>query len=491
MTNSNAPSSTKNGVNRKAMANMMRFVSNLTALVLTAGCKPDAASVATASVWLTTGDSAIRLEKVAELPFQSNMATADYVIDIEENRTYQAIKGFGAAMTGSAAYVLTRHLGDTRRQEVMRSLFSREDGIGLSYVRMTIGASDFSSHHYSYNDPPASTFDEKLQYFSIEEDQDDVIPRLKEALAINSDLEIMGSPWSAPAFLKTTGSMIGGKLKPGAEPIFANYLLKYVQAFARVGAPISAITIQNEPQHEPSSYPGMLMTAVEQRDFIKNHLGPLFRRQSITTEIVAYDHNWDHIRYPLTVLNDPAAKQYVVGSAFHCYGGDVGNMSKVHEAHPDRAIFFTECSGGAWSTDWRNNLIWNFRNIIIGNLRNWATCVLLWNLALDEDSGPQSGGCQNCRGVLTVHRNGRVERNIEYYVLGHASKFVYKGAKRIFSTDLSDKGLANVAFINPDGSKTLIVLNEYSTERALQIRAKEGALVWKIPAYSAATLHWK
>ncbi len=469
------------------MRNTLLFLA-LTAIFF--ACKRDAHKTVTADIWLTTGDSLTRLEKTATLFFQKKEKDTTNLIQLDTKQTFQNMLGFGASMTGSSAHVLTQYLDDTQRQEAMKALFSKEQGIGLSYMRMTIGASDFSSHNYSYNDPPNEVFDEKLAFFSIKEDQDDVIPRIKEAFAINPDLELMGSPWSAPAFMKTSGNMVTGKLKPEAQAAFANYFVKYIQAFAQEGIKVSAITIQNEPEYEPAGYPGMLMTAEAQRDFIKNHLGPTFAQNQITTKIVVYDHNWDHPEYPLTILNDAEAKKFVDGSAFHCYAGDVNNQSKVHEAHPDKNLYFTECSGGGWSGSWRDNLIWNFKNLIIGNLQNWNSCVLLWNLALDENGGPTNGGCPNCRGVLTVSSKGIITKNIEYYTLGHVSQFVRKGAKRIASTDLSSRKLSNVAFQNPDGSIAIVILNENDKIQTVRVQSEEGLLQYAIPAYSVVTVHW-
>jgi glucosylceramidase len=441
----------------------------------------------TGKVWLTTGDGTIRLRQMAPVEFKKRGPSKLPVIEIDAATQYQKILGFGASMTGSSAYVLDHHLNDQRRKEVMDSLFSKERGIGLSYLRMTIGASDFSTHTFSYNDPPEGMTDTKLKFFSIDPDRQRLIPRLKEAMAINPDIEVMGSPWSAPAAWKTTGSMIGGKLKPSVQPAFANYLIQYIKNFGAEGVKISAITIQNEPEFEPKGYPGMLMTAEEQRDFIKTFLGPKFLENEVDTKIVVYDHNWDHPNYPITILVDPDARKYVDGSAFHCYAGDVSSQSKVHDAYPDKNIYFTECSSGGWSGAWRDDLMWKFKNLLIGNLRNWATCVLFWNLALDENNGPTNGGCMDCRGVVTVRSNGTYEPTIDYYSLGHLSRFVRKGAVRIASTDLSAQNLDNVAFKNPDGSTVLVVMNNQEAARQVNVKSKEGVATLDIPAYSVVT----
>lgn len=442
----------------------------------------------TGQVWLTTGDGTVRLKQMAPVAFKKRGDSSLPVIEIDPGTEYQKILGFGATMTGSSAYILDHHLNDQHRKEVMDSLFSREHGIGLSYLRMTIGASDFSTHTFSYNDPPEGMSDTKLKFFSIDPDRQRLIPLLREAIRINPDIEVMGSPWSAPAAWKTTRSMIGGKLKPGFQPAFAHYFIQYIQNFQVEGVKISAITIQNEPEFEPKGYPGMLMTAPEQRDFIKTFLGPKFKEFGIDTKIVVYDHNWDHPEYPISILDDPDARQFVDGSAFHCYAGDVANQSKVHAAYPDKNIYFTECSSGGWSGPWRDDLMWKFRNLLIGNLRNWSTCVLFWNLALDENGGPTNGGCMDCRGVMTVRSNGTYEPTIDYYSLGHLSRFVRKGAVRIASTDLSAQNLDNVAFKNPDGSKVLVVMNNQETARKVNVKGPEGMAELDIPAYSVVTL---
>ncbi len=472
---------------------MVKFFFSAFLLVLLYPCsaqKRTPKETATAAIWLTTGDGNTRLEQKQSVVFQKSIDKKLPVIEVNPGISYQKILGFGASMTGSSAQVLTRNLSEQNRKKVMDLLFSRERGIGLSYLRMTIGASDFSSHNYSYNDPPEGVIDTKLKYFSIDPEKAELIPRLKEAMQINPEIELMGSPWSAPASWKTSNSMIGGTLKTGVQPAFANYFIHYIQHFESEGVKVSAITIQNEPEFEPKGYPGMLMTAEEQRDFIKNYLGPRFQEQEINTKIVVYDHNWDHPNYPISILNDPQARQFVDGSAFHCYGGDVANQSLVHDAYPDKNVYFTECSSGGWSGSWRDDLMWKFKNLLIGNLRNWSTCVLFWNLALDENSGPINGGCSDCRGVVTVRSDGSYEPTIDYYSLGHLSKFVQKGARRIESTDLAAQNLDNVALLNPDGSKVLVLMNNQDTARKVQLKTLEGVALVDIPAFSVLTMTW-
>jgi len=301
----------------------------------------------------------------------------------------------------------------------------------------------------------------------------------------------MASPWSAPAWMKTSGSLIKGTLRPEAYGPFAEYFRRYVEAYAAEGVPIWAITVQNEPHFEPENYPGMRLDPPQRAEFLKSHLGPLFERAGIRTLVFDWDHNWDEPESPLAVLNDPAAKRYVDGVAWHCYKGEVPAQSRVHDAHPDVDAYFTECSGGEWSPKFADNLKWFTSTLVIGSTRHWARGVLLWNLALDQKHGPHAGGCGDCRGVVTIDSaSGAVTRNVEYYALGHASRFVRPGARRIASTS-GVSGLESVAFRNPgDGSKVLLVLNGAAERRAFHVRAAERAFAYELPAGAVATFRW-
>jgi len=259
--------------------------------------------------------------------------------------------------------------------------------------------------------------------------------------------------------MKTSGSLIQGTLLPEAYGPFAEYFRRYVTAFGAAGVPIYAITVQNEPHYEPSDYPGMRLEPPARARFVGGYLGPLFAQSGIQTLILDWDHNWDQYQSPLEVLADSVAPRYIAGVAWHCYAGDVSAQTLVHDAHADKDAYFTECSGGGWAPNFADNLKWFVRTLIIGSTRGWAKGVLLWNLALDEHDGPHTGGCGNCRGVVTINSaSGGVTRNVEYYALAHASRFVRPGARRVESTSGSD-GLESVAFRNADdGSKALIVV---------------------------------
>ncbi|HEU5147525.1 MAG TPA: glycoside hydrolase family 30 beta sandwich domain-containing protein [Chryseosolibacter sp.] len=441
--------------------------------------------------WLTTGEQSKLLSKEGDIPITVEAETNFPTITLDPSIKFQEIDGFGAALTGSSAYLINNKMSAAQRLELLQDLF-HPDGIGISYLRMTIGASDFSLEDYTYDDMPAGETDYPLEHFTIATDKADVVPVFQQILDIAPEIKIMGSPWSPPAWMKTNGSLIGGRLKPEAYDAYAQYFVKYINAYAAEGIDIDAITPQNEPLHFTANYPCMEMQASEQLEFIKNHLGPTFAAEGLSTKIIAYDHNWDNTQYAISILNDPTASQYVAGSAFHAYAGDVSAMSVVRNAHPDKGLYFTEISGGEWATNFADNLQWNMKNIFIGATRNWSRNVLMWNLALDENNGPTNNGCQDCRGVVTINSaNGSVTRNVEYYAIAHFSKFVRPGAHRISSTEFAaSTQLEHVAFQNADGSKVLVVSNASSEGKSFTVKWAGGQLTCFINARSVVTLVW-
>jgi glucosylceramidase len=354
-----------------------------------------------------------------------------------------------------------------------------------------MGASDFSMRHYSYDDVPAGQSDSMLVRFSIDVDKTDRLPLLKQAISINPSIVVVGSPWSAPAWMKTTGSLIKGTLLEKYYDSFASYFVKFVDAYKREGVRVNAVTLQNEPNFEPENYPGMRLEAPQRATVIAEHVGPAFRRAGFSTQIWDWDHNWDVPESPMTVLVDSTARQYVQGVAWHCYGGDVSAQGKVHDAHPEKDVYFTECSGGEWAPKFADNLKWTVANLVIGTTRNWARAVAMWNLALDENHGPHLGGCDNCRGVVTINSTtGAVTRNVEYYAFAHASRFVAPGAYRIESSG-QNGDLQNVAFRNPDGSLVLIVLNGGAKARDITVRDQSSSFSYSMPAEAVVTFVWR
>lgn len=454
--------------------------------------EPPATGVGEASAWVTTGNRNRLLHQETDIIIFEGQQTDFPSTSIDFDDLLQEMDGFGAALTGSSAWLINRQMSNAQSQQLLTELFHQTNGIGVSYLRLPMGSSDFSLSNYTYNDLLPGQSDPELEFFSIAPDQQDIIPVLKRILDINAEIKIMGSPWSAPAWMKTNGSLMGGKLKEEWYDTYALYFVKFIQAYAQEGITIDAITIQNEPLHETSGYPTMRMEAHEQNLFIREHLGPLFNQYGITARIIIYDHNWDRPDYPILILDDPVTRNYVAGSAFHAYAGSVSAMSQVHATHPDKGLYFTEISGGGWATDFSDNLKWKMSNIFIGTANHWSKNALLWNLALDENDGPTNGGCQNCRGVVTILPGGNVERNEEYYALAHMSKFVQPGARRAESTGFpSSDNLESVAFVNPDDSKVLVVLNSNNSQKSFAVKFDDKFFEYRIDGNAVATILWQ
>ena len=464
---------------------MRRFAAIAFAALLAGGC---AEKPSPAEMWLTTADEA---QKLAPQPAQApaGRAAGDEAVTIDTSKRFQKMHGFGASITDASAILLS-NLPDEKRKAIMAELFGRANGgLGLSFTRLTVGASDFSTRAYSYDDTPGNAPDPELRNFSIEAAKKYVLPRTREALAINPDLLVMISPWSAPAWMKTSRSLIKGQLQPQYYQPFANYLARTVEAFGREGVPVSMLTIQNEPDFEPGDYPGMRVNSPDRAVIIGRHVGPTFRARGLKTQILDYDHNWDDPQMPLTVLKDPVARQYVSGVAWHCYEGDVSAQSPVHDAFPDKDAWLTECSGGQWSPKYAEVLGWMTDKLIIGASNNWSRGTLLWNLALDPKHGPHTGGCGDCRGVVTIDpATGAITRNVEYYILGHASRFVFPGAYRVAAAKRGEAVQA-AAFINPDGTRVAILYRKSGTG-PVTIAVDGERYAVALPTGSVATLRW-
>ncbi|MDE2181618.1 MAG: glycosyl hydrolase [Alphaproteobacteria bacterium] len=438
-------------------------------------------------VWLTTPDAIKRLSREPGIAFDGGLPAA--IITIDADTRYQEIVGFGAALTDASAWLIQNKMSESQRAALLKELFGRDGGLGLSFTRLTIGASDFSLRDYSFDDQPKGARDPDLRHFSIEPNRADVLPLVKRALAINPQLKIMASPWSAPGWMKSSDSLIQGSLLPEAFPAYAEYFRRYIDAYAAEGVAIYAITIQNEPHFEPADYPGMRVTPPMRAAFIGSYLGPLLSRTHPEVRIWDWDHNWDEPQSPLTVLADPNASRYVAGVAWHCYAGEPSAQGPVHDAHPDKETWLTECSGGEWS-QWKDALPW-MAGTLVRTTRQWSKGVLFWNLALDENHGPHTGGCTDCRGVVTIDsRTGDVTRNLEYYILGHASRFVVPGAVRVDS-GAEITGIDDVAFRNPDGSIVLIAVNRQSEPRAFGVRQKNQSFEYVLAPGSVATFVWR
>ena len=408
----------------------------------------------------------------------------NFSITVNPEVTYQEMDGFGFSLTGGSALHLN-NMSPSERTNILNELFS-EDNLGISYLRVSIGASDLDAEPFTYNDLPNGETDENLEQFSIAKDQENLIPVLNEILAINPNLKIMGSPWSAPSWMKTNNNSIGGSLMPEYFATYANYFVKYIQAYEAEGISIDAITVQNEPHHDGNN-PSMYMEPTDQALFIKNHLGPAFETANITTKIVIWDHNADNPWYATSILDDADANSYIDGSAFHLYAGSIDNLTNVHNLHPDKNLYFTEQWVGV-NSEFDDNLLWHTRELIVGATRNWCKTVLEWNLASNSSLQPHTpGGCTECLGGITIDGNN-VQRNVGYYIIGHASKFVRPGSHRISSNYSTD--LPNVAFKTPSGEIVVIVVNNTAVVKSFNIITPGESISTYLIAGAVGTYVW-
>jgi glucosylceramidase len=479
-------------------SNKSTFVYCLVLLVAVTACKKSPATAATdpkpvdstpaksdLDFYLTTGDQTSLLKKQnSKLVFGT--ATNFYPdINVDSTQTYQAVDGFGFCLTDASAGLIS-DLPSSIQNDLLKELFgSDSNSISISYLRVSIGASDLSASVYTYDDMPAGQTDVNLQNFSLRKDQSKVIPILKAILAINPAIKILASPWTPPTWMKSNNNSVGGSLLTQYYGTYAQYFVKYIQAMKTEGITIDAITVQNEPLYGGNN-PSMLMSPGEQANFIKNHLGPAFQASSISTKIIVYDHNADRIDYPLTILDDGAARQYIDGSAFHLYGGDISALSTVHQSYPDKNIYFTEQFTSS-TGDFAGDLKWHLKNVVIGSMRNWSRNVLEWNLASDPYFSIHTpGGCNTCKGALTIISG--FTRNVSYYIIAHASKFVPAGSIRIASNNTGS--LYNVAFKRPDGKKVLIVENDGSTVQSFNIVFNGKKVTTSLDGASVGTFVW-
>ncbi|MHB1673883.1 MAG: glycoside hydrolase family 30 protein [Acidobacteriaceae bacterium] len=459
----------------------------LVALVPFAAC---ALTAQTATVWLTTPD---RSSLVAQQPDALHFSTATTkndspTIAVDDAKKFQTIDGFGFALTGGSAQLLM-HMSAPARASLLKQLFSTDgDGIGVSYLRVSIGSSDMNAHVYSYDDMAAGETDPTLAKFSLAPDQVDVIPALKEILALNPKIKILGSPWSAPAWMKSNDNAKGGTLKPEYYKAYAKYFVKYVEGMKAEGITIDAITVQNEPLN-PMNTPSMAMFAKQQDDFIKDALGPAFHKAGIRAKILIYDHNPDVTSYALSILKDPDASKYVDGSAWHLYGGGIAALTAVHDAFPNKNIYFTEQSITGRHHDAGIDIAEPVSNVVIGATRNWSKNVLLWNLAADPEDGPHTndGGCTSCSGAITLDGDNATF-NVAYYVIAQVSKFVTPGSVRVESNDVEQ--LANVAFRTLEGKMVLVVSNTGNFPTTFNVSYRGKTTTATLPEGDVATYVW-
>jgi glucosylceramidase len=466
-----------------------------------------------AHVWITTADGSDKLTDAGTVRFTDQQPSAPTVV-IDPSRSFQTMDGFGGAITDSSAVVLYR-MSRAAREKAMRMLFDPRTGDGLSYLRQPIGASDFvAKAPYTYDDIPAGQTDYAQRHFTIAHDKAEILPLLREAKRLNPRLQIVATPWSPPAWMKTSQSLIGGRLidTPQIYRAYALYLVRFIEAYRAQRVTVNAIAVQNEPQNRtPADYPGTDMSAGQEEKVIEA-LGPMLRAAHLHTKILAYDHNWsehpndiastppdetqDTNDYPQEVLSSPAAR-WVSGIAYHCYFGDPSAMTTLHNEFPGKDIYFTECSGSQSSdpaNTFSDTLKWHARNLIIGSPRNWAKTVINWNVALDPSGGPHVGGCGNCTGILTIGPGDTITPDAEYYTLGHLSRFVAPGAVRIASTSFGTTGwngeVMDVAFRDPNGTTVLVAHNENDNPQAFGVSEGGKSFTYTLPGDSLATFAW-
>ncbi|CAM2985993.1 glucosylceramidase [Chryseobacterium flavum] len=432
--------------------------------------------------WLTKGDESVKLQQQASVKFANNINSFQN-IEIDDTQKFQYIDGFGYTLTGGSVEVINR-LSPSKRKALLHELFgSDKNSISISYLRISIGASDLDGEVFSYNDLPAGQTDPSLSKFSLAKDKA-LIAMIKEILAINPSIKIIAAPWSPPVWMKDNGKSRGGSLKPEFYGAYARYFVKYIQGMKTEGIIIDAVTPQNEPLH-PGNNPSLYMPSEQQGDFIKNHLGPAFKASGVTTKIVVYDHNCNKPEYAIEILKDSEAGQYIDGSAFHLYEGDISALTTVHNAFPDKNLYFTEQWTGSKGT-FNEDLNWHTKNVIIGSMRNWSKIALEWNLANDPGFAPHTeGGCTECKGAITVSDSENFTRNVSYYIIAHASKFVPAGSQRIASTQ-TDK-LSTAAFKTQFGKIVLIVQNDNKEDEHFNIKFAGKTAAVAISGHSAAT----
>lgn len=453
-----------------------------------------------ADFWVTSGNKNYLFSK-EEIELSKDIPTS--VVKIDPTTKYQTIDGFGAAMTWASCYNLLK-MSEANRTALLKELFDPVDGLGISLIRVSIGASDFNLEEYTWCDKKG------IENFAMDSrDKNTVIPVLKEMYKINPDVQIIASPWSTPKWMKmgtngtgTHNAWTSGRLDPQYYDAYATYFVKWIQAMEAEGFKIMAITIQNEPLNHGNSM-STYMPWEDQRDFIKMSLGKALRDAGLKTKILVFDHNYNYDgvggqdKYPLHIYDDPDAAQYVDGSAWHNYGGNVNELDAIHAAAPEKSIYFTEASIGEWNYNFGSCLVGDFRSIFLGTLERYGKGVTLWNMVLDDQKGPyspQSGSCKTCYGAVEVSKStyNIVDRKTHYYNIAHASKVVKPGAVRIgTNSNCNTGGLVYQAYQNPDGSYGLLLLNSGGKNIDITFASDKNAVSVTVPATSIASLLWK
>lgn len=444
------------------------------------------AQVSTAGVpvraWITTGGKRFNSLEVQPWRVSTSQNSSDLVID--PTQRFQSILGFGGAFTGSSCYLFSR-MGSAARRQLMQDLLG-SGGLRLSMGRTCIGASDYSRTAYSFDESPVP--DPDLKRFSIAHDREYILPVLREAVEINPELFLFSSPWSPPAWMKTGGSLLGGAMRKRYFAAYAQYFVKFLKAYKAEGVTIDAVTPQNEVDTDQDGrMPAALWGQEYEAAFIGEFLGPALRNASLDTKIWLLDHNYNLWGRAVDELSEPSVFKYVDGVAWHGYVGTPDAMSRVHNAFPNKDAYWTEggpdISAADYATDWTR---WSSTFAAI--LKNWARCIVAWNLVLDEKGGPNIGPF-SCGGLVTLDsKTQEIMRSGQYWAFAHYSKAVCRGA-RVIATRCSTAGVEHVAFLNPAGDYVLVLTNQ-GEERELDCRFREKSLHLKLPPNSVITLQW-
>ncbi len=459
---------------------------------------PAQAAAEPVNIWLTTtsdagGRTVTRgLQQQSPVAFAAGTGGSGQNVTVDENTRYQQFTGAGASFTDTAAWLLNSSgaLTASTRNQVMQNLFDPNSGIGLDFLRNPMGASDLARYSYTFDDLPAGQSDPNLNSFSIAHDLADVLPLTKQAQQLNPSLKVMATPWTAPAWMKDNGNVSQGWLQSQYYPAYAQYFVKYLQAYQAQGVHVDYVTAQNEPTC-CGGYPSMQWNGAGLHYFTGTNLLPALHAAGLSTKVLALDWNWDqYASFAAPTVDDAAIRgdSLFGGMAWHGYGGDVTQQTTVHNQYPTLDAFDTEHSGGTWIADQQQEDMHN----IIDYTRNWGKSVVKWSLAVDQNMGPHNGGCGTCTGLVTVHngdsRSGQVDYTVEYYDLGQLTKFVKPGAYRIDST--ANSAVPNVAWLNPDGSKALLAYNDSGAAQTLRVNWGAQSFAYNLPAHTTATFTW-
>ena len=453
----------------------------------TSGAEPVAEPIPHLTRYLTARDEKARLKDVPiSAPISSTAPPHPAPTRVDPRVTYQKIEGFGGAFTDSAGYVLKKMPAD-KQEEILQACFDPVKGLGYTLCRTHINSCDFSTENYAY----AETKDDfELKNFSIERDKRSLIPMIKRAQKIsNNGFKLFASPWSPPAWMKTNGEMNnGGKLKPECREAWANYFVKYLAAYEKEGIPIWGVTVQNEPA-AMQVWDSCLYTGEEERDFVRDYLGPTFAKADVKAKIMIWDHNRDLMyERAKAVLDDPKAAQYVWGVAFHWYVTDTfDNVQRVHDAWPDKAVLLTEgCQeGGVHLSEWATGE--RYGHSMIEDLNHWSVGWVDWNMILDETGGPNHVGNLVSAPIIANTQTGEIAYQSSFYYIGQFSRFVRPGAMRVLAASTHD-GLETTAFVNPDGSTIVVVMNRTETPVRFELRLGDKASRMDAPQHSIQTL---